>query len=684
MTIRRSLVTFALLFSAALSGAEPKTLRDVITTVRGAVRPADAMERMRHMYATDRWFTFPKFQETAEYIARSLRDSGLQQVELTGAPADGVTQAGFWTMPLAWDARSARLEIIEPALPPAERLLADYQAVPASLGMWSGSTAPAGVTAELVAVQERDPAAVAQMDLKGKIVVASDPRNIKAALAKAGAIGALNTMTENQALRDGRQWMNGWGDKGWAFIKGDAPLLSFSIAPRQSDLVRGLLAKGERVKVRAAVDSRYYSGTYPYVSAMIPGRDPAQEVLLLGHSFEQGAQDNATGVAAMMEALLTLRRLIGSGELPVPRRSIRFLAMGEMYGSMHYVTTHQDRMRRTVAALCLDTPAASYDLAGTEYTFHLNPHVATSWLDALTLRTAELYFPQVKRPWHQRPYTVGTDTFLSDPLIGVPTTWAYSGSGVPTHHNSEDTPDRVDQRSLRDITVLAASLLYFAANAEGEQADWLGEITLARALPLVTDAASAGAEQILSTQHTAELGLALFRAREQVTYLTARHAQAIDSVQQLSPSASLIPALKGELERHAQTQLQRLQEVAQRRAHVLGSTAAVKHAAPPEDEAMRTAATMVVVRKRPGTLPLDELPLEQREGFPSGVWSVVPITALYWCDGQRPLSEVMRLTRLELGPDFFDYVGYFRFLARHGYVEIKPASAGRGSSGLLP
>ena len=56
---------------------------------------------------------------------------------------------------------------------------------------------------------------------------------------------------------------------------------------------------------------------------------------------------------------------------------------------------------------------------------------------------------------------------------------------------------------------------------------------------------------------------------------------------------------------------------------------------------------------------------------PSGAWSLVPITALYWCDGQRNLAEVIRLTRLELGPGNFDFVGYFRFLERRGYVEFK-------------
>ena len=60
----------------------------------------------------------------------------------------------------------------------------------------------------------------------------------------------------------------------------------------------------------------------------------------------------------------------------------------------------------------------------------------------------------------------------------------------------------------------------------------------------------------------------------------------------------------------------------------------------------------------------------KREGFPSGAWASVPTIALYWCDGHRNLAEVIRLTRLELGPSKFDFVGYFRFLEKHGYVDF--------------
>jgi len=46
------------------------------------------------------------------------------------------------------------------------------------------------------------------------------------------------------------------------------------------------------------------------------------------------------------------------------------------------------------------------------------------------------------------------------------------------------------------------------------------------------------------------------------------------------------------------------------------------------------------------------------------------VKALYWCDGHRTLAEVIRLTRLEVGPTEFDFVAYFRFLEKNGYVEF--------------
>jgi hypothetical protein len=607
----------------AVGNAQPSSgarLDALIETIRAEVHPQDAMERMRRIYSTDRWFTFSKFQQTAQYLKSALTDMGLEHIEMLAAPADGVSQFGFWTEPMAWDVKQAKLEIIEPTVPADQVTLADFEKVPTSLGMWSGPTPPEGIVAEIVELADNSEGGVLRQNLRGKLVLTRvNPANIKWLLVKAGALGAVNAFTENPSLQDGRQWINAWGDNGWGFTKGNTPLLSFSITPRQAELLRKLLREGAPVRLKARVDTRYYAGKYPYVTAVIPGAS-SEEVMTLGHSSEQGAQDNATGVSAMLESVATLNRLIRSGKLPLPKRGIRILTMGEMYGSMHYVATHPERIRQTVAAMCLDTPASPYELPGTEYSFYMNPHSGASYVDAFILKVAEAYLPKVGRPWHAMPFTPGTDSYLGEPSVGIPTTWAYSGTGVETHHNSKDTPDRVDQRSLRDITIVDAAFLYYLANAGEAEARWLAEISAD-----------------------------YWRARAgggndaKAAYASERQRQAVLSVIRLAP-----PERRDGL-----------------RASLLKSLGPSPAALKPDGDGM------VVMRKRFGTLPLDDLPPDQREGFPNGAWDTPAITALYWCDGRRTVAEVKRLTELELGPVKIDLDAYFSFLARHGYVEIR-------------
>lgn len=575
------------------AGVFAQDLEPLLQKVKSAARPQEAMQYMRQVHATDRWSTFPKFAETAEYLKRTMTAAGLRQAEVVNAPADGVTQYGYWTMPLAWDAKSATLEVVEPA----RELLADFQKVPASLGMWSGGTPPGGVTVELVEYARG-------ADMRGKYVLtAQNAGSLKWDLVKAGAAGAVNAFTENPKLADDRQWVNSWGDYGWAFTKKSTPLVSFSITPRQAEMLRGLLKKGT-VKLHAKVDSRYYDGHYTYVTGVIPGVTN-EEVLTLGHSSEQGAHDNATGVAAMLESLATLQRLITSGKLPKPRRTIRMLAMPEYYGTHHYLATNPDRVKRTVAAMCLDTPAASYDLPGTEYTWYLNPWSGYAYTDPFIVKLAATYFPTVGRKWQWKEFMPGTDAFLGEPSIGVPTTWPYSGTGVHTHHNSADKPETVDQRSMRDLIVMNAAFLYYFANAGEREAQWLAQL-----------ARDWGAERKLP-------------------------ARIVDQM--------------------------------------VGSTARLAGRPVPAQPSGGTG--MVVRRKRFGTLPLDDLAPDEREGWPNGAWVRHPTLALYWADGKRGLDEVIQLTKMEAGETKFDFAGYFRFLAAKGYVELLEQNAGQQSFG---
>ena len=120
------LLAISLLAQAQTLNTDPR-LEKLIQEVRAEVNPQEAMDFMLRVHETDRWFNFPKFQETSEYLQRTMGAIGLRKVELVATPADGVTQFGFWTMPLAWDVKTAVLEIVEPAVPSDMRILADYR-----------------------------------------------------------------------------------------------------------------------------------------------------------------------------------------------------------------------------------------------------------------------------------------------------------------------------------------------------------------------------------------------------------------------------------------------------------------------------------------------------------------------------------------------------------------------------
>ena len=638
---------------ASSSSASP--VSELLATLKEETNPYQAMQDVRTIWETDRWFTFPKFEETAKNVAAIMRRAGLEDIEIGTPPADGVTQSGFWTMPMAWDLKIGTLEILDSRVPSEPRLLADYQRVPCSIGMWSGPTPAGGIDTEIVILPSGD---LASHDLKGKLVIA--PLQSKVALAKAGALGMISEHTENLALLDERGWVNSFGDNGWSFTKGSAPLVCFSITPRSSYLLRELLQKGP-VKVRANVDSRYYSGIYPWITGVIRGTDGSdgEEVLSLGHLFEQGANDNATGVSSFVAAAETLNRLIKAGKLPRPKRSIRVLGMGECYGTLAYFEHHKERMKRTVAAMCIDSPAALQTLSGTEYTWVLNPHVAKSYVDAFVLHLAEEYYPSVARHWDWSEHKSGTDNYLGDPTIGIPTVLPRGGYGVMSHHNSHDTLDLIDPKSLRDLMVMNAAYVYFLASAGPREHRWLAELALTRGYDQIAASSAKIFDAIAAANTIDQLSRLLYQGNQRVEYSLSRESQSVRSAFNLTEGLA-------DLSIFAEKQKSLLHSAAAERAQTLGLGPTEPFTPPTNPEAEK----IVVRRKRMGSITLDDLPEDQREGFPAASFWSVPLCAQYWCDGKRNLAEVIRLTELELGPQDFDFVGYFKFLHQHHYVDF--------------
>src|SRR5437879_4315407 len=97
--------------------AAPGPASALLGILRDETNSDQAMRDVVAIWETDRWFTFPKFEETAKNVAAIMRRAGLEDAEIGNPPADGVTQGGFWTLALAWDVKVGTLEIVEPQLP---------------------------------------------------------------------------------------------------------------------------------------------------------------------------------------------------------------------------------------------------------------------------------------------------------------------------------------------------------------------------------------------------------------------------------------------------------------------------------------------------------------------------------------------------------------------------------------
>jgi hypothetical protein len=333
--------------------------------------------------------------------------------------------------------------------------------------------------------------------------------------------------------------------------------------------------------------------------------------------------------------------------------------MGECYGTNYYLQENKERVKRTVAAMCIDSPAGLQNLAGTEHTWILNPHSAKSYVDALILRLAQEYYPSVRRPWNWVEHRSSTDNYLGDQSIGIPTVMPRGGYGVLAHHNSYDTPTYVDPKSLRDMMVMNAAFAYFVAAAGPAEKRWMAEVALTRGYEQVAGSAGKVLDEISVADNREQLSQLLFRGSEKVDYMVGREMQAVQS-------ASELPVAMADLVAFGKLQKARVETAVRDRATTLG-LGEIRPLARAENS---EAAKIVVRRKRLGTITLDDLPAAQREGYPAaGFWGA-PVSALYWCDGKRSLAEVIRLTELEMGPQRFDFVGYFKFLEKHGYVEF--------------
>ena len=631
------------------------------------------------------------WQKSAQECRTIMLERGLDEAEVVDTPADGVTQHGTWTNPIGWDVKQATLEVIEPSnLPDEYRFLCNYLDNPTSLNNFSCPTPPEGVETELVLLESSTQKAIESADVRGKIIlVPSGSRGMKRYLDPNGALGIVSDEIEgqNRDLTTVNQWLNGWNEVpgGWLMNASDSRKnFGFSISQKKANYLRGLMRRGVTVKVRAKVDSRYSTDdSLPYVTGCLRGTEPdGQEVLIGGHMFEWGANDNATGCSAIMESVCTLSDLIRAGKLPRPRRTIRIWMGHEMFGSMAFAEHNLDRLHRTIATVNCDTPAGNYDHYKTSLSISMNFNYSPSCTDAIFPEIVRHYYDTYApyKLWRTVPFRGGQDNFWGEPMVGVPLNAISYKSWGHLHHNSLDTIDKVDPRTLKELSLLNAAYLYYMANADYDDISHIADLTYDHSVKVILGKTREMKNRLANAGDGEALGRQLAEGVKVITYYAGLQKQAMSGIIRLVPedkreaAEKVLSVYLKDIDTFCESMVESFEQTGRDKAR--NESMKIVRYKPSKGDWEREAATIVPLRTKIGTLTLDGIPQDQwKEATASPRWWSARnwATASYWwCDGKRNLNEVKELVELQAGGPIrdFDLIEFFRFLEKYDLVEF--------------
>ncbi|MFC1575864.1 M28 family peptidase, partial [Gemmatimonadota bacterium] len=424
----------------------------------------------------------------AQYIYDRLVEYGLPGADLVRFPGGQV-----------WD--GIRGDLWE--MSPIRQKLASYQDMTAMLANGSQN---ADVTAPLIWVGMGTAEELDRLDVAGKIVVTEGSMSgvHRAACQGRGALGVVNIANGRPNFDPLQIPWSGIGGRGAA--AGETKF-GFFIPPREAEVLKRRLMAGEEITVHAQVEVT----TLPYELqdpvAHIPGTDPnAPEVILSAHLFEgyvkQGANDNKSGSAGILEVARTLNTLISEGRIPRPRRTIRFLWGPEYSGTGPWVREHRDIMENTMANINMDMVGewltlnkAYMRLMRTTYG---QPHFINDVMENYYRFVGQANNERIQNRsgFYKVPRRIVAPTGADEPFYysiethyGASDHMVFNDWGVQVpgvmmivwpdqwYHTSGDRIDKADPTQMKRVAVIGAAAAYTLASADDDMAIRLaGEI----------------------------------------------------------------------------------------------------------------------------------------------------------------------------------------------------------------
>ncbi len=408
----------------------------------------------------------------ADYVFDKAKAFKFDRVEFEYFKADSI-----------WDGEVGELWEVSPR---KNRKIADYDNMTAVLARGSQTT---DVTAELIYVGNGAfDADYDSIDVAGKIVLgyASVGRLHYQAVQRRNAAGVIS-FSSSRPLESPEQipWHSIYSREG-------NPTFGFNLDQFRGMELRNRLERGEKIKMRAIVKSLVQPNRHNVVWADITGSDlPDESVILCAHLFEgivkQGANDNISGSAVLLEVGRTIQQLIQNRVIERPRRTIRFLWIPEFSGSIPWVNEHLDLIESTLVNINLDMVGLHLSKSYSRFNLERTPFSRPSYLNDViesvmdyvnqtnweTLHNRSFTNPILaptgsREPFYQNidfHYGASDHVVFNDWGVGVPAVMLITWPDL-WYHSSEDRPDKLDATQLKRAGFISALSAYIIAAAD--------------------------------------------------------------------------------------------------------------------------------------------------------------------------------------------------------------------------
>ena len=431
------------------------------------------------------------FHAAATHIAERARAYGLEGVEILQFPTDGKIFYGTQRSRPGWDAEHATLHELTDGEPV---LIADYATMPVALAQDSESAEVTGATLVDIGVGDKE-ADYDGKDVKGKIVLTSTmPSTVQdLAIGKFGALGIVSAAPNQPTAWSGDNIDQvRWGHLG---TFSEHPAFAFMVSLRTHRALQARLAAGETIRLKASVKAGQHPSHYEVVTAVIPGADPQlkdEEVAYSCHLDHPnpGANDNASGCAAILEVARTLQALIAEGTIPRPARTIRFIWPPEIEGTLTLLVAKPELAKRIKAVVHMDMVGGGVE---TQAVFHVTRGPASlpspihdvawsfaRWVNEQTYRyaaTGKAEYPMLaeggsKLPLRAEdsPFSMGSDNVVyQDSSFAIPAIYFNDWPDRYIHTNL-DVAANIDATKLERVAFIGAASGYVLARDGGFRA----------------------------------------------------------------------------------------------------------------------------------------------------------------------------------------------------------------------